>query len=161
MTHQIRKATVADAIAVATNLRPEDRKEMEAMGQDPFQLVWGVLLCADSFAFTNYENQLAGVGGVLPDSEGNAYIWTICTPHINSMGITFFRAAHRRIDELVEPYNMVYALCDSRNKLHHRFLKYLGFKALRTVPTGPTNIPFYEVVKLCAHPLLQEQQSQL
>lgn len=152
MTHTIRKATVADALYVATNRRPEDLQEMEAMGHSPFQLVWGVLLCEDSFAFTNYENKLAGVGGVLPDGKGNAYIWTICTPNINSMGMTFFRNGKRYIEELTKPYQMVYSLCDSRNKLHHRFLKHLGFKALRTVPTGPFNVPFYEVVKLCANP---------
>ena len=68
------------------------------------------------------------------------------------MGRTFFRQAKRRIDELTKPYKMVYAQCDVRNKLHHRFLKHLGFKALRTVPTGPDNLPYYEVVRLCASP---------
>lgn len=150
MMHEIRKATLRDAIHVATNLRPEDQSELEGMGYSPLQVVWGVLLCADTFAFTNYKGELAGVGGVMPDDDGNAYIWTLCTPAITSMGRTFFRQAKRRIDELVKPYQMVYAQCDTRNKLHHRFLKHLGFKALRTVPTGPYNIPYYEVVRLCA-----------
>jgi len=152
MTHEIRKATVKDAAQVAANLRPEDRRELEGMGMTPFQVIWGVLLCEDTFAFTNYEGKLAGVGGVIPDEEGNAYIWTLTTPEIYSMGRTFFRQAKRRIDELTKPYKMVYAQCDVRNKLHHRFLKHLGFKALRTVPTGPDNLPYYEVVRLCASP---------
>ena len=69
-----------------------------------------------------------------------------------SMGKTFFRQAKRHIDELTKPYKMVYAQCDTRNKLHHRFLKHLGFKALRTVSTGPNNLPYLEVVRLCALP---------
>ena len=152
MTPELRKATVKDASQVATNLRPEDLRELEGMGYTPFQVIWGVLLCEDTFAFTNYEGKLAGVGGVIPDEEGNAYIWTLTTPEIYSMGITFFRRAKIYIDELTKPYKMVYAQCDARNKLHHRFLKHLGFKALRTVPTGPEYLPYYEVVKLCAPP---------
>ena len=66
---------------------------MEGMGYTPFQVVMGVLLCEDAFAFTNYENKVAGVGGVIPDDEGNAYIWTLCTPDVYSMGKTFFRQA--------------------------------------------------------------------
>ena len=69
-------------LSVANNLRPEDQQELEGMGYTPLQVVWGVLLCEDTFAFTNYENKLAGVGGVIPDDEGNAYIWTLCTPDI-------------------------------------------------------------------------------
>ena len=150
--HELRKATLQDALQVASNLRPEDQRELEGMGYKPFQVVWGVLLCDDTFAFTNYENKLAGVGGVIPDDEGNAYIWTLCTPDIYSMGKTFFRQAKRHIDELTKPYKMVYAHCDIRNKLHHRFLKHLGFKALRTVSTRPYNLPYLEVVRLCAPP---------
>jgi len=150
MTLEIRKATVKDAVEVATNLRPEDLSELEGMGYTPFQVICGVLFCEDTFAFTNYEGKLAGVGGVIPDEEGNAYIWTLTTPAIYSMGVTFFRHTKRHFDEFTKPYKMVYAQCDARNKLHHRFLKHLGFKALRTVPTGPECLPYYEVVKLCA-----------
>ena len=152
MTLELRKATLQDAIHVANNLRPEDQSELEGMGFTPFQVVWGVLLCEDTFAFTNYENKLAGVGGVIPDDEGNAYIWVLCTPDIYSMGVTFFRHGKAYIDELTKPYKMVYAQCDQRNKIHHRFLKHAGFKALRTVSTGPYNLPYLEVVRLCPSP---------
>jgi hypothetical protein len=108
-------------------------------------------MCEDTFAFTNYKGDLAGIGGVIPDSDGNAGIWTLCTPALETMGLTFLRRAKIHIDVLTKPYKMVYALCDSRNKLHHRFLKFLGFKALRAIPQPPFNIPYYEVVKLCVN----------
>ena len=151
--HTIRKATLSDALYVAQNLRPPDLSELEGLGHTPFNCILGVLLCEDTFAFTNYEGQIAGIGGVIPDDDGNAGIWTLCTPALDSMGVTFFRQAKRHIDDLTKPYKMVYALCDSRNDLHHNFLKFLGFKALRAIPQPPFNIPYYEVVKLCAIPL--------
>lgn len=152
MKTQLRKATIEDAIYVSQNLRPADLSEIEGLGRTPFNCVLGVLLCEDTFAFTNYNGDLAGIGGVIPDGDGNAGIWTLATPAIETMGLTFFRRAKQHIEVLTKPYNMVYALCDSRNKLHHRFLKFLGFKALRAIPQPPFNIPYYEVVKLCAIP---------
>ena len=128
MTAELRKATLQDALTVASNLRPEDLQELEGVGFTPFQVVWGVLLCEDAFAFTNYENKVAGVGGVIPDGEGNAYIWMLCTPDIKSLRVTFYRRAKLFIDELTKPYKMVYSECDMRNKVHHRLLKYLGFQ---------------------------------
>lgn len=151
MKPQLRKATIEDAIYVSQNLRPADLSEIEGLGRTPFNCVLGVLLCEDTFAFTNYNGDLAGIGGVIPDGDGNAGIWTLATPAIETMGLTFFRRAKQHIEVLTKPYNMVYALCDSRNKLHHRFLKFLGFKALRAIPQPPFNIPYYEVVKLCAN----------
>tara|TARA_R100000908_G_C3740964_1_gene137549 strand:+ start:394 stop:852 length:459 start_codon:yes stop_codon:yes gene_type:complete len=151
MKPQLRKATIEDAIYVSQNLRPADLSEIKGLGRTPFNCVLGVLLCEDTFAFTNYNGDLAGIGGVIPDSDGNAGIWTLATPAIETMGLTFFRRAKQHIEVLTKPYNMVYALCDSRNKLHHRFLKFLGFKALRAIPQPPFNIPYYEVVKLCAN----------
>jgi hypothetical protein len=151
MNPQLRKATIKDAIYVSNNLRPADQSEIEGLGHTPFNIVLGVLLCEDTFAFTNYEGKLAGIGGVIPDSDGNAGIWTLCTPAIDNMGVTFFRRAKQHIELITKPYSMVYALCDSRNKLHHRLLKFLGFKALRAIPQPPFNIPYYEVVKLCVN----------
>ncbi len=150
MTQVIRYATLKDANYVAQNLRYEDRMELAGLGHTPFQVPLGYLMCEDTFAFTNYDGELAGIGGIIPDEENNVYIWVLCTPAISKMGITFFRQAKARIDELTEGYKMAYALCDSRNKLHHRFLKFLGFKALRAIPQEPYYIPYYEVVKLCA-----------
>jgi len=153
MKHLIRKSTIQDALHVSQNLRKEDLEELRGLGFTPLQVVFGYLFCEDTFTFTNYQGEIAGIGGVIPDEEGNAYIWVLCTPAVLSMGKTFFRQAKRHIDDLGSGYGMVYALCDSRNKLHHRFLHYLGFQALRAVPQAPYNIPYYEVVRLCAPPL--------
>ena len=149
MTHVIRKATIKDALYVSQNLRPADLSELQGQGHTPFNVVLGILLCKDAYAFTNYEGELAGIGGLIPDDEGGAGVWVLCTPALESMGLTFFRQAKRHMNDLTKPYKMVYALCDSRNKLHHKFLKFLGFKALRAIPLPPFNIPYYEVVKLC------------
>ena len=134
MKHKIRKATLEDALYVSQNLRPADLQEIQGLGHTPFNVLLGILLCEGTFAFTNYTGELAGIGGVIPDEDGNAGIWTLCTPALESMGLTFFRQAKRHIDALTKPYKMVYALCDSRNKLHHKFLTaHMKFLIMSTI----------------------------
>ena len=149
----VRPATMEDAIHVATNLRDADRSELAGLGHTPFQVILGYLFCDESIAFTNHEGEVAGIGGFIPDNEGGAYVWVLCTPALERMGYTFLRRARQYLEELANPYyEYLYALCDSRNKLHHRFLKHMGFQAIRAVPQAPYHIPYYEVVKLCAIP---------
>ena len=46
---------------------------------------------------------------------------------------------------------------DSRNKLHHKLVKMLGFKSLDTfVPPPYQTIPYIEIVKLCASQQLEQ-----
>ena len=150
---EIREATMADAFYVSQNLRDEDRNELAGLGHSPFQVILGYIFCEDTFCFTNHKGELAGVGGFIPDGHGNAYVWVICTRAIESMGKTWLRRCRQELEKRANPYyNMLYALCDSRNKLHHRFLKHMGFQALRAVPQAPYHIPYLEVVKLCAIP---------
>lgn len=153
MKATIRDATFEDAIYVSQNLREADRSELEGLGHTGFQVILGYLFCEDSFTIINYKGEIAGIGGFIPDEQRNAYVWILCTPALETMGYTFLRRARRHLEERANPfYNMVYALCDSRNKLHHRFLKHMGFKALRSIPQAPHHIPYLEVVKLCAIP---------
>ena len=153
MNYEIREATIDDAIYVSQNLREADRSELAGLGHNPFQVILGFHFCEDCITVLNNKKEIAAIGGFIPDGEGNAYVWILCTPSIESMGFTFFRRARAEIEERAKPfYNMLYALCDSRNRLHHRFLKHMGFQALRAIPQAPYHIPYLEVVKLCATP---------
>ena len=152
MNTELRYATLLDAQSLALNLRTEDKEELAGLGHTPFYVLIGYLFSETTFAFDNYDGELAGVGGLIPQEDDTAYIWLLCTPAITKMGKTFFRRAEERLSEYLEPYKMVFSLTDSRNDLHHKLLQHLGFKALRAVPQHPYHIPYYEVVKLCATP---------
>ena len=153
MNTELRYATLQDAQSVALNLRHEDKEEMAGVGHTPFYVLLGYLFSETTFAFDNTDGELAGIGGLIPDDDGDsAYIWMLCTPAVTKMGLTALRQAKDRLDELSAPYKMLFSLTDSRNKLHHRLLRYFGFKALRAVPQHPYHIPYYEVVKLCVTP---------
>ena len=142
MSKYIHPITVEAAKEVASNLRPEDRREVEeGHGLDPIErLVWAAqnLPCV---YFTVPNGKTAGMAGVEPDGT----IWMLTTPAINEYPITFAREAKRYVDSRPETY--LYNIVDERNTVHLKLLKFLGFKFLRKISYGPNNITFIEFSK--------------
>ena len=151
MNH-IRSATVQDAVQVAINLRPEDLQEIEGLGHDPMVVILSVLLSDVAVSFFNTDGEIAGVAGIVKESDEVGVIWMLCTPAVELNPHTFVRHAKRWLKEEQRNYRLLTNLADARNLYHHKLLRMLGFKALRSVPAGPYNLPYLEIVKLCAIP---------
>ena len=151
MNH-IRKATMADAIEVANNLRPEDFDEVLRMGHARLGVAFSVVFSDVAVSFFNTYVEIAGVAGICPDAEdGVGLIWMLCTPAIEKNPHTFVRQAKKWLKTEEANYRLLWNLADARNIYHHKLLKMLGFKALRSIPAGPYKLPFLEIVKLCAY----------
>jgi hypothetical protein len=150
-----REATFADALEVSLDLRPEDRQEIEGLGQSPLILPACVHTSRESVAFFDSDGSIAGVGGISPDPANSAHglVWLLCTPVITNMPHTFVRGARRWLSEHEHKYELLWNLVDARNHFHHKLLKMLGFKALRVVNTKPYFLPYLEIVKICAYQL--------
>lgn len=147
-----REATVKDAMEVAKNIREEDRQELEGRGFTPLLLPCCVAYSEHSVAFFDETGEIAGVGGITPDTSNSlsGVVWMICTPVVARRPHTFVREARRWLSEHEKNYRILWNLADARNHLHHKLLKLLGFKALRTVNTSPYFLPYLEIVRLCA-----------
>lgn len=144
-----RDATLKDSLVVANNLRPEDRDEMEGIGYTVLSLPLGVATCEHSTYFFSKEGKPAGLAGIARLDNNVGQIWMLCTPVIHDAPITFVREARKWLENIQGEYKLLWNVADARNQVHHKLLKHLGFKALRTVPVGPKNLPYYEIVKLC------------
>ena len=122
---------------MASNLRPEDRREVEeGHGLDPIErLVWAAqnLPCV---YFTVPNGKTAGMAGVEPDGT----IWMLCTPAIHEYPITFAREAKRYVDSRQE--KILHNIIDERNTVHLKLLKFLGFKNLGEISYGPNKLTF-------------------
>jgi len=128
--------TLEAAYQVASNLRPEDRREcVEGHGIDP--IIHVVLASQDGscWSFTMPNGETAGIVGIIDDQ-----IWMLCTPVIHQYPLTFAREAKRWLDSRTEPY--LWNVVDKRNTVHIKLLKFLGFTLHEELLFGPNNLPF-------------------
>ena len=145
MSKYIHPATIEAALEVASNLLPEDRREVEeGHGLDPMEeLTLAVSRCSCVW-FEVPNGKTAGMAGVGPNGE----VWMLCTPAIHDYPITFAREAKRFIESRSEP--LLWNIVDKRNIVHLKLLKFLGFKFLREIFHGPKQLTFIEFCRVCS-----------
>lgn len=138
MSKFIHPLTKEAAWYVATNLRDDDRREIEEGHGLPSLSAAIYPLEHECVYFEVPNGETAGMAGVAEDG----LIWMLCTPAIHKYPLTFAREAKRFIESRKEEclWNMV----DSRNIAHTKLLKWLGFKFIEEFEYGPNNIPFIE-----------------
>lgn len=139
----IKKATLADAYYVASNLRSDDAREViEGHGVEPTIAIPISSLRGSCVSFTVPDGRTAGLAGVTPENA----IWMLCTPAIEDFPHTFAREAKRFIEGREEPY--LWNIVDKRNTVHLKLLQFLGFKFLREVKHGPNQLTFIEFCRV-------------
>ena len=140
----IHTLTTEAAVEVASNLRPEDRREVEeGHGYDPIEYAKWVASQSNCVWFEVPNGKTAGMAGV---GDGGT-IWMLCTPAIHEYPITFARESKRFIESRTEP--LLWNVVDARNEVHLKLLKFLGFKFLRKIPFGPNQLSFIEFCRVC------------
>ncbi len=143
MSKYIHPATLEAAIQVASNLLPDDFKEVsEGHGHDPLNaLVVGYQNC-DSVYFEVPNGDIACRAGV----HSNGQIWMLCTSAIYDYPHTFAKEALRYVKRREE--KLLWNIVDERNKVHLKLLRFLGFKFLRRLKHGPNNLSFIEFCRV-------------
>ena len=149
MINYTHPSTIADSLRFINNIRPEDKREVEGVGQTVLDLPHLVMLSSHATTFFDAKGVMAGLAGVVDQTDGSGQIWMLCTPAILSSPITFVRQAKKWLKDKEQYYSLFWNVADTRNIEHHKLLRHLGFKALRVVPVGPEQLPYFEIVKLC------------
>ena len=144
----IHPATKEAAIEVASNLRIEDRREIEeGWGLNPTSHLPELIKYGNNIHFTAPNGKTAGLGGIY----NNEQIWLVTTPAIYEHPKSFARLAKQIINSRTEP--LLWNIADKRNTVHLRLLKFLGFTFTSEIKHGPHNLTFIGFYK-CAY---QEQ----
>ena len=143
MSKYIHPITLEAAAEVASNLRPDDRREVEEGHGIPSALLPALMTHNPSYVyFTVPDGKTAGMAGVGQDGD----IWMLCTPDIHRYPITFAREAKRYVDCSEE--RLLWNIVDIRNTAHLKLLKFLGFRFLRKLTHGPNNLTFIEFCRV-------------
>ena len=149
MSKYIHPITLEVAYEVASNLRPEDEREVrDGHGHIPRIHIPLFSREGDCVYFTVPNGETAGIAGV----NKNGSIWMLCTPSILKYPLFFVKESKRFVESRTEP--LLWNIADKRNTVHLKLLKFLGFKFLRELTYGPNNLTFIEFAK-CAN---QSQQ---
>ena len=143
VSNYIHPLTLEAAAQVASNLRSDDRREVEEGHGLPSALLPSIMAHNPSYVyFTVPDGKTAGMAG--GGEEGD--IWMLCTPDIHRYPITFAREAKRYVDSRKEP--LLWNIVDIRNTAHLKLLKFLGFRFLRKLTHGPNNLTFIEFCRV-------------
>ncbi len=143
MSKYIHRLTPEAAFEVASNLLPEDRREVEeGHGYDPTVILPSTYDMGDSVYFKVPNGELAGIAGV----HDKGQIWMLCTPAILKYPVTFAREAKRYVDSREE--KLLWNIVDKRNTVHLKLLKFLGFQFLRELKHGPNKLTFIEFCRV-------------
>jgi len=131
------------AVEVASNLRPDDYREVfEGHGHFPLFQIPMAAFNGDTVWFEVPNGKTAGLAGV---QEGGK-VWMLCTPAIHDYPLTFAREAKRFIESREE--TLLWNIVDKRNTAHLKLLKFLGFKFLRELEHGPNKLTFIEFCRV-------------
>ena len=143
MSKYIHPLTPEVAYEVASNLRPDDFREIsEGYGLDPKVYLPIMAQAPSGVYFTSPSGKIAGMAGV--GKQGD--IWMLCTPVIHEQPTLFARQAKRYVDSREEP--LLWNIVDSRNEAHLKLLKFLGFKFLRKLKHGANYVTFIEFCRV-------------
>ena len=105
--------TLEAAKEVASNLLPDDRREVEeGHGVNAMEHLTLVAKSGSCEYFTVPSGKTAGMAGV--GKEGD--IWMLCTPVIYKYPVAFARGAKRFVESRTEP--LLWNVVDERNKVH-------------------------------------------
>ncbi len=127
---------------VASNLRPEDRREVEeGHGLDPFVSLVTKAQEGSCVYFNVPNGKTAGMAGV----EDDGCIWMLTTNAIYDYPLTFARESKRYVERHSD--KRLWNIIDKRNTVHLKLLKFLGFEFLEEIFHGPNNLPFIKFYK--------------
>lgn len=147
----VRPVLCGDISYIAENMRPEDVKEVHALGHGSYSaLRIGYKQSVICSTLVDPDAVPVAMLGVVPcihyDNFGS--IWLLGTPGIEKFGYRFLRYSKQVLDDYYEltGYDAFYNYTHEDNQVHHKWLKWLGFSFLRRVNNGQSG--FLEFVRL-------------
>lgn len=125
----LRPATLHDCLSLADRLRPCDLTEIaKGSGRRPVDvLMESVRDSSFCQAITTDDDLVVALWGVVPLNPDSGAIWMLGSPEIASVSLPFLRACEPSVASQLEVYPKLVCASWRGNRLHHRWLLWLGF----------------------------------
>jgi len=151
-THKpyMRIASLKDCEELGKNLRKADLQECQAYGNiDGLQaLLIGYLNSNICISIADDKSVIA-IFGICGEINQPATIWMLASDRLSEISRKFLRENKKLIDYLNQQYPLLHNVCDARNDVHIKWLKWCGFTFINKQNLGYQNKPFYTFVRTC------------
>lgn len=147
----VSRSTFADAHELDGLLRPEDRREVEEITGKPaiHNLLMGVVIGDPCWTLRDPDGGLLGILGVVPVGLRHGAIALSGTALLEQRRFNFLRGTLDVLAELEKTYDTLFNVCDARNTVHHRWLKWAGFNFIRKIDRfGAKGVPVIEFARI-------------
>jgi len=141
----IRDALFEDAVHIAYNMRDEDRKELQASGGDPVDLLLDGWAKSDWCKVALVDGLPSVIWGVSPCDEETGSPWLLATDAIVKIKKTFLMNCRPDVERMQQQYKRLFNYVHINNKIAQQWRVWLGFD-LHKEPTGE-NKDFYLFTK--------------
>ena len=155
---RVRPSIKKDILPLFRSLRPEDLRELKvALNHRENEILDGLQRGFDSSdpCYTiHISGRPVGIYGVIPIQVKGVdvgAVWLLGTNDIvNSLNrkSQFIRESRMRLDALHARYPILWNFIDSRNHVHMRWVKWLGFNIINSVELGPERVLFHEIMRI-------------
>jgi len=147
----VTRSVMADAGECAAILREEDRRELEEIGGVPAidSLKRGVLLGSPSLTLRTHTGDMVALMSVVPFGSRLGFIALSGTRLLEENRTAFLRGSRDVLAHLDTKFDTLCNVCDARNEVHIKWLKWLGFTFIRRIETyGAHGVPVYEFARI-------------
>ena len=144
-------ATPDHAAQLAPNLRPADRREVQALTGLPPEIVLPQVLRPNTMAGFTDMGELAVLFGAdpVPGFPEVGVIWMVANDVIVRRPLEFHQSAKAMLAQFHRQYPLLTNVMDERNTVHRRWLSLLGFSFVRRIEQwGAESRPFLEFARL-------------
>lgn len=143
-------ASLTDMRYVAENMRAADRAEVAAAsGLTPLEaLRSGRLLSNELYTLVSPAGNPAAIFGVVPNHNVmGGVVWLLGTDDMTRYALAFHRGVKPQWEAMARRWGCLCNFVDSRNKVHIRWLEWLGCEFFRPFPVGRSKVPFIPFIK--------------
>lgn len=146
----IRPATYEDCLTLAPNLRQEDKDEVwESHGYLPEEALILSFEASPNAQVGTINGEVVCMFGVSPTTiDGVGSPWMLASDLIKEVGVEFLRRDKEVLKGMSTGYSFLFNYAWSKNPVHLRWLKWLGFTVSQNpIPFGSNGELFYAFYK--------------
>lgn len=153
---KVRLSNKKDALSILNGMRDPDRRELGVL--DPSH-EYGLKSLREGIRRSepcrtiHLNGKPVGIYGAFPHRVNGIDVgvcWLLGTNDLlypKARKIQFIRESKERLYELHDHYPTLWNFIDSRNTLHLRWVKWMGFEIINSVELGPDRVVFHEFVR--------------